>query len=1037
MEDFRYKYGDRPLEGYTIQRAAGRGGFGEVYYAISDSGRQVALKAIQNYEQIELRGITQCMNLKSPHLVTIFDVKHNNQGRPFVIMEYVAGPSLRDLLKESPGGVGTQKAAFFLREIAKGLSFLHECGIVHRDLKPGNIFYENGYVKIGDYGLTKAIAASQHSGQTITVGTVHYMAPEIGAGCYDRSIDIYALGILLYEMLTGQVPFFGASPAEILMKHMTAEPELDQIEEPFARIIRKALAKDPADRYKTVQEMVEDVFGSEHVRNSVSHFSPESLSMAAERIAEKAKLKTPPPPPKRSPRTKDGADEFGRRIDKIGRRIDAVSDRIVNRFADKADAKQDKQAAAAAIEDPIDRRQRLTLATIAMTVVALGAGVLHGPGFWPAAILTFAMIGTCSKSILWARWRLLTSLESEAPWLRKLATGVFATICTAIAGTVVIQIVAGLGLFNMFPYDMHRAWIGVPRTRLLLYPGMGLWLALAIVLCLTDWWRMTSPRRSKRVSLAQALWLGLLGFFIAVMVFKASHAPPLLIASVLAGTSLVVQVSSPLGAVVAGGATARRKKQKPAKVAAYPAPSARPVPPWGRMLWLAGFVVLLGFGLMMLIWVGMENMGDDECALAVSFGLGSLIFALFCLVKSYARTFTSWYRYLIKPLILLLCAQSVLTACICLGMMNLHSDETLVGLFFVIFPGILFFVVFFTRSRTIEEMVGSFPVEPVNVNTAGKVSPFKRLWALVLSGGMLIAVNGLQRFYVGKIGTGILWLLTFGLFGIGQIMDVIMILVGQFKDRYGRPLLVWESENELDAAARAEEVPAGIRAQEPAAVPAGEGQDDQGADQHAEQSMSPLASSRQTMGTTAYLAFNPFSFLLTGVGYIFVLVAFLLGLAIALHLPAMVAAGLPDPDLAEELNEMFGFSGWPAMVERLGYGLAGIILLAGATLIIVARRRSGVVHIIRAALGISGLLLCLVAISKVVTAYHCSDPVITDLVNKDEFGLAVDRLLTHANEGAAVVAAIIFITSIIVLAWPPRRTQPQLPAAVQSQGVTT
>ena len=150
MEAYQYKYGDRPLEGYTIQRAAGRGGFGEVYYAVSDSGRQVALKVVQSYEQIELRGITQCMNLKSPHLVTVFDVRHNDQNKPFVIMEFVSGPALSDLIKESPGGLGTQKAAFFLQEIAKGLSYLHECGIVHRDLKPSNIFYENAYVKIGD-----------------------------------------------------------------------------------------------------------------------------------------------------------------------------------------------------------------------------------------------------------------------------------------------------------------------------------------------------------------------------------------------------------------------------------------------------------------------------------------------------------------------------------------------------------------------------------------------------------------------------------------------------------------------------------------------------------------------------------------------------------------------------------------------------------------------------------------------------------------------------------------------------------------------
>ena len=198
--------------------------------------------------------------------------------------------------------MGEQKTAFFLREIGKGLSYLHECGVVHRDLKPGNIFYENGYVKIGDYGLSKAIQTGVHSAQTVTVGTVHYMAPEIGAGKYGSSIDIYALGILLYELLTGQVPFFGSSPAEVLMKHMTAEPDLSGISDTFVNVIRKALAKDPADRYQSVQEMVEDVFGSEHIRNSVSHFSPESLSTVAEHATQKARARIetaqdPAPPP--------------------------------------------------------------------------------------------------------------------------------------------------------------------------------------------------------------------------------------------------------------------------------------------------------------------------------------------------------------------------------------------------------------------------------------------------------------------------------------------------------------------------------------------------------------------------------------------------------------------------------------------------------------------------------------------------------------------------------------------------------------------
>ncbi|HUN79998.1 MAG TPA: serine/threonine-protein kinase, partial [Phycisphaerae bacterium] len=252
---FHFNQGDRPLPGYTIQRGVGRGGFGEVYYATSDGGKEVALKYLRENPQVELRGVMHCLNLKSPYLVAIHDVKQNADGEYFVIMEYVSGPSLRDLMNSEPSGLGAQKAAYFLREIGKGLAYLHDRGIVHRDLKPGNIFYEDGYVKIGDYGLAKIMAASQHSGQTVSVGTVHYMAPEVGSGNYDRTIDIYALGVMLYEMLLGKVPFSGATMGEVLMKHLTAQPNVDELPAPFPNVIRKALAKDPKDRYQTVQEM--------------------------------------------------------------------------------------------------------------------------------------------------------------------------------------------------------------------------------------------------------------------------------------------------------------------------------------------------------------------------------------------------------------------------------------------------------------------------------------------------------------------------------------------------------------------------------------------------------------------------------------------------------------------------------------------------------------------------------------------------------------------------------------------------------------
>ncbi len=292
---FRYGHGDRPLEGYTILRGIGRGGFGEVYYAVSDGGREVALKVIQQNHEIELRGIQHCINLKSPHLVSIFDVRTNSEGTPFVIMEYVAGPSLREILRAAPEGLGVEKSAFLAREIARGLAYLHDRGIVHRDLKPENIFFEDGFVKIGDYGLSKYISVSRQSGQTISVGTVHYMAPEIGSGSYSKGIDIYALGVIFYELLTGRVPFEGSSMGEILIKHLTAEPDLSPIPEALRPVVARALAKNPKDRFASGREFSDALLGADDLRRRLEGFDPGSLS-AHPGLAEKRAPEVPPAP---------------------------------------------------------------------------------------------------------------------------------------------------------------------------------------------------------------------------------------------------------------------------------------------------------------------------------------------------------------------------------------------------------------------------------------------------------------------------------------------------------------------------------------------------------------------------------------------------------------------------------------------------------------------------------------------------------------------------------------------------------------------
>jgi serine/threonine protein kinase len=246
----RYVYGSgsRPLDGYTIKRAIGRGGFGEVYYAASDSGKEVALKLITRNVEVERRGVAQCMNLKCPNLLTIHDIRSNDAGENFVVMEYVAGPSLTTILAKNPNGLPEHEVRAWLKGLVEGVDYLHDHGIVHRDLKPANLFMEEGIVKIGDYGLSKIISPEQGSEHSESIGTCHYMAPEISNGKYGKPIDIYAIGVILYELLTGRVPFEGETVGEVLMKHLTARPDLSPLAEPWKSIIGKALAKVPADR---------------------------------------------------------------------------------------------------------------------------------------------------------------------------------------------------------------------------------------------------------------------------------------------------------------------------------------------------------------------------------------------------------------------------------------------------------------------------------------------------------------------------------------------------------------------------------------------------------------------------------------------------------------------------------------------------------------------------------------------------------------------------------------------------------------------
>jgi hypothetical protein len=257
---FTYSTGQRPLDGYTIKRGVGKGGFGEVYFALSDGGKEVALKLLKGDQaDIELRGIRQCLNLKHQNLVALFDVKADLHGEPWIIMEYVAGETLNAILNRHPKGLPIELVQSWFPALGRAVGYLHDHGIVHRDLKPANIFLEQGLLKVGDYGLSKSMSSSHRSAQTSSVGTVHYMAPEIASGNYDKSVDIYAQGVLLFEMLTGTPPFDGESAQEVMMKHLMSLPDLNKVPPAFKPVLAKALAKDPQHRHQTSAELVKEV----------------------------------------------------------------------------------------------------------------------------------------------------------------------------------------------------------------------------------------------------------------------------------------------------------------------------------------------------------------------------------------------------------------------------------------------------------------------------------------------------------------------------------------------------------------------------------------------------------------------------------------------------------------------------------------------------------------------------------------------------------------------------------------------------------
>jgi serine/threonine protein kinase len=249
------------VAGFEIVNKLGGGVFGVVFKARKESiGKDYAIKFLKVDDEgvrdavlRELESVDHFAQIDHPNLVSIED-KGTVDGIPFIVMSYAGQHTLRTRIDERT--LSSDDALRIFIQAARGVQALHEHSLVHFDLKPANIFLKGDIARVGDYGLSKLVTESRNS-LSFGRGTPYYMAPEMLKRRGDARSDIYSLGIILYECLTGDVPFRGDSEWEVLRKHEQEEPRIpDSIAAPVRDVIRRCLQKDPDQRFQSVRELL-------------------------------------------------------------------------------------------------------------------------------------------------------------------------------------------------------------------------------------------------------------------------------------------------------------------------------------------------------------------------------------------------------------------------------------------------------------------------------------------------------------------------------------------------------------------------------------------------------------------------------------------------------------------------------------------------------------------------------------------------------------------------------------------------------------
>ena len=258
-------------ERYRVTRKLGGGGMADVYLAEDQElGRRVAIKILHhryaNDEQFVerfRREATHAAGLSHPNIVSVFD-RGSTNGSYFIVMEYVEGRTLKELIR-SRGLCPIPMAIAYTRQILSALRYAHRNGVIHRDIKPHNVIVDpEGVVKVTDFGIARA-GASQMTEEGAIIGTAQYLSPEQARGApVDQTSDLYSTGIVLFELLTGNVPFNGETPVEIAMKHLSEIPDAPsdfrrEVPDDLDHVVLRALAKEPSERYQSAAAMDADL----------------------------------------------------------------------------------------------------------------------------------------------------------------------------------------------------------------------------------------------------------------------------------------------------------------------------------------------------------------------------------------------------------------------------------------------------------------------------------------------------------------------------------------------------------------------------------------------------------------------------------------------------------------------------------------------------------------------------------------------------------------------------------------------------------